>query len=475
MGICGADPVAVVDGLDNLAAPGDDERATLARLGYAPNTRMACCARLRGPVSVALKPEAAPAAARPAAVRCDESIKRIVIVGNGIAGVTAADFARRTHPKCEIHLVGRERFALYNRMGITRLIYGRSAMQGLYLLPDAWYAKQNITLWLNTQAKGIDAAARVVALGTGERLEYDRLVLAPGGRSHLPPIEDFGGLGCYVLRDADHAMHIRDYVQRRRARHAVVAGGGLLGLEAADGLRQLGLEVVVLERGGWPLQRQVDERGGRLLLGYLSGLGIGVLTEAEATRIEAGPAGVTAAVLKDGRKLPCEVLVACAGMRPSVDLAAAAGIKVGHGILVDDRMQTSVPGVYAAGDAAEHAQRVYGQWPAAAAQGEAAGVNAAGGERLYHGTVPATLLKIVGAELASVGRISQEEGDEVIALEAADEYRYAKLVVRGDRIAGALMIGYGQDAAHVADAVKSGRSVAAELADLRRGAFARLG
>lgn len=474
MGICGADPIAVVEGLDNLAPAGDDERATLARLGHGPNTRMACCARVRGPVSVALTPEAATAPAQPAVVQCDESIKRIVVVGNGIAGITAADFARRTHPKCEIHVVARERFALYNRMGITRLIYGRSAMQGLYLLPDAWYEKQGVTLWLNTQANELDTAGRTITLGTGERLEYDRLVLAMGGRSFVPAVEGFGGPGCYVLRDADDAMHIRDYVQRRRARRAVVAGGGLLGLEAADGLRQLGLEVVVLERGEWPLQRQVDERGGRMLLSYLSGLGIGVLSESEATRVDTGPAGVAAATLKDGRTLPCDVFVACVGMRPNVELAAAAGIKVGRGILVDDHLQTSAPGVYAAGDVAEHAERLYGLWPAAAAQGEAAGVNAAGGDRAYRGTVPATLLKIVGAELASVGRIAPEAGDEVIALEAPDEYRYAKLVVRGDRLIGALLIGYGPDAAHVTDAVKSGRSVAAVLPDLRRGTFAAL-
>jgi NADPH-dependent 2,4-dienoyl-CoA reductase/sulfur reductase-like enzyme/ferredoxin len=474
MGICGADPVAIVEGLDHVAPPGDDERATLARLGHGPNTRMACCARVRGPVTVALTPEPATAAAAPAAARYDESIRRIVIVGNGIAGITAADFARRTHPKCEIHVVARERFALYNRMGITRLIYGRSAMQGLYLLPDAWYEKQGVTLWLNTQATALDLAERAVVLGTGERLAYDRLVLAMGGRSAVPTVAGFGGQGCYVLRDADDAMHVRDYAQRRRARRAVVAGGGLLGLEAADGLRQLGLEVVVLERGLWPLQRQVDERGGRMLLAYLSGLGIGVLTEAEATRVDAGPAGVTAATLMDGRTLPCEVFVACVGMQPNVELAAAAGIAVRRGVLVDDRLQTSAQGVYAAGDVAEHAERLYGIWPAAAAQGEAAGVNAAGGERDYRGTVPATLLKIVGAELASVGRIAPEEGDEVIALEAPDAYRYAKLVVRGDRIAGALMIGYGPDAAHVADAVKSGRNIGAALPDLRRGAFAAL-
>jgi NADPH-dependent 2,4-dienoyl-CoA reductase/sulfur reductase-like enzyme/ferredoxin len=474
MGVCGADPVAIVAGGDSLVPPGDEEKATLARLGHAPNTRMACCARIRGPVTVALKPEPAAAPPRAGAASFDASIRRIVIVGNGIAGVTAADFARRTHPQCEIHLVGRERFPFYNRMGITRLIHGRSAMQGLYLLPDAWYEKQGITSWLNTRVEAIDPAARRVALGTGEQLDYDRLVLATGGRSHVPAIAGFGGPGCYVLRDADDAMHVREYAQRRRARRAIVAGGGLLGLEAADGLRQLGLDVVVIERGSWPLQRQVDERGGRMLLGYLSGLGIGVLANAETTRIEAGPAGPVAAVLADGRAFPCDVFVACAGMRPDVDLARAAGIATDRGILVDDRLRTSAEGVYAAGDAAQHGERVYGLWPASAAQGEIAGVNAAGGHRDYAGTIPAALLKIVGAELASVGRIVPEPADEIIAFEAPSEYRYAKLVVRDGVIAGALMIGYGRDATLVAEAVKSARPVHAELERLRSGEFSAL-
>jgi NADPH-dependent 2,4-dienoyl-CoA reductase/sulfur reductase-like enzyme/ferredoxin len=474
MGICGADPVAIVAGTENLAPAGADETATLARLGYAPNTRMACRARVHGPVSVELKPQAAAATASVPVPAFDASIRRIVIVGNGIAGVTAADFARRTHPECEIHLVGRERFPLYNRMGITRLIHGRSAMQGLYLLPDAWYEKHGITSWLNTRVDAIDVGSRAVRLGTGETLGYDRLVLATGGRSFVPALQGFGGPGCYVLRDADHAMHVRDYVQRRRARHAIVAGGGLLGLEAADGLRQLGLDVVVLERGAWPLQRQVDERGGRMLLGYLSGLGIGVLADAEATRLEVGAAGPTAAILGDGRSLPCEVFVACAGMRPDIDLATAAGIRTDRGILVDDRLQTSVAGVYAAGDVAQHRDRVYGLWPASAAQGEIAGVNAAGGSREYAGTIPATLLKIVGAELASVGRIAPEPADEVIAFEAPSEYRYAKLVVRDGLIIGALMIGHGHEAALVADAVKAARPVHAQLERLRQGEFSAL-
>jgi NAD(P)H-nitrite reductase large subunit len=474
MGICGADPVAVTEGMENLSPVGDDEQATLDRLGFAANTRMACCARVRGPVAVMLAPDRTVARLVHVGARHDASIKRVVVVGNGIAGVTAADHVRRTHPSCEIHLVGRERYPLYNRMGITRLIYGRSAMQGLYLLPDAWYGQHSITSWLNTRVDSIDPAARTVTLGTGEILEYDRLILAAGGRSVVPQIEGFGARGSYILRDAEHAMHLREYVQRRRARRAIVAGGGLLGLEAADGLRQLGLEVLVLERGPWPLQRQVDERAGRMLQGYLGGLGIGVLTEAEVVAVEAGPAGVSAVRLKDGRTLPCDAFLACAGVRPDTALAVAAGLEVNQGVVVDDRMQTSAAGLYAAGDIAEHGGRLYGIWPASVAQGETAGVNAAGGERTYSGTVPATILKINGAELVSVGRIAQQDGDEVISFEAPGEYRYARLLVREGRIAGAIMIGHGREATLVGDAVRQGRRIEAELGELRRGGFAAL-
>jgi NADPH-dependent 2,4-dienoyl-CoA reductase/sulfur reductase-like enzyme/ferredoxin len=474
MGVCGADPIAVVKGMDQLSPVESDERATLERLGYAANTRMACCARVQGQVWVKLMPDRAAVAPVHAGTRYDASINRVVILGNGIAGVTAADYVRRTHPICEVHLVGRERFPLYNRMGITRLIYGRSAMQGLYLLQESWYDSHRITSWLNTHADAIDLAARAVTLGTGERLEFDRLVLATGGRSVVPEVKGFGAPGCFVLREAEDAMHVRDYVQRRRARRAIVAGGGLLGLETADGLRHLGLEVMVLERGAFPLRRQVDERGGRLLQRYLAGLGIGVLSLAEPAAIEAGPAGVRGVILADRRVLPAQVFVVCVGMRPNVDLAATAGIRVGDGVIVDDRMQTSAPGVYAAGDAAEHEGHVYGLWPASVTQGETAGVNAAGGDRVYATTVPIAILKIAGADLLSVGRIAPQEGDEVIALEAPGEYRYAKLVVHDSHIAGAVMIGHGREASLVAEAVKRARPVKERLAQLRCGEFAAL-
>ena len=240
MGLCGADPVCILAGMENLSKIGSDERKTLERLGLKPSTRLACMARVRGPVKLALTPEKPEVyqSSIVAGFRHDTSVKRVVIVGNGIAGVTAADHIRRRHPHCEIHLVGREPHHLYNRMGITRLIYGRSAMQGLYLLPDQWYEDFNITCWLNTQVTQIDSQQRQIALGTGEILGYDRLILTTGSRSFVPPIAGFGGAGTFVLRTAEDAMSIRAYVQKQSCRNAVVAGGGLLGLEAAYGLNK---------------------------------------------------------------------------------------------------------------------------------------------------------------------------------------------------------------------------------------------
>ncbi|MEZ4660860.1 MAG: FAD-dependent oxidoreductase [Caldilineaceae bacterium] len=258
MGVCGADPICVREGMENLSPVGSDERGTLERLGLGPNTRMACMARVRGACTIGLKPEE-PEMFQSSIItgyKYDRAVQKVVIVGNGIAGVTAADHVRRRHPHCEIHLIGRERHHLYNRMGITRLIYGRSAMQGLYLMPEKWYDDMGITCWLNTRVTGIDATAQQLQLGTGETLDYDRLILTTGSESFVPPIANVELPGSFVLRTAEDAMAIREYVQTQSAKQAVVAGGGLLGLEAAYGLHKLGMQVTVLERSNALLTRR---------------------------------------------------------------------------------------------------------------------------------------------------------------------------------------------------------------------------
>ncbi len=470
IGACGADPVAVTDGFDRLSEITDEEQATLDRLGLAPNTRMACCARIYGPVTVDLKPKRRPSVMVRAVTDFDRTIRRVVILGNGIAGITAADHARRQHPECEVHVVGRERHFLYNRMGISRLIYGRSGMQGLYLLPEDWYEEHKITSWLNTHATALDLEGQRVELATGEHLEYDRLILATGSQCVVPSIEGFGARGSYALRDADEAMAIRNYVQQQRARHAVVLGAGLMGLEVAYALHKLGLHVTVLCNTPSILSRQLDPAGGGILSRYLEGLGIQILLQAGLAAIRSDAEGrVCEVALEDGRQLPCEVFLACIGVRPDLALARASGLAVKRGVLVDEHLRTSAEHVYAAGDVAEFRGELWGLWPVAVEQGEIAAVNALGGERTYTGFVPPTRLKVVGADVMSVGRFEAEDGDVVLVDQSPEDHRYRKLVLRDGRLVGAILIGYSRDEPAVIKAVKARMEVKDRLGALREG------
>jgi NADPH-dependent 2,4-dienoyl-CoA reductase/sulfur reductase-like enzyme/ferredoxin len=438
MGVCGADPVCVSEGMEHLSAISDDERSTLDRLGLADNTRMACCARVQGPVTMKLEPEkpAKPSLSRIAQFPYDRSVERVVVLGNGIAGVTAADHVRRRHPLARVDVVAEESHHLYNRMGIARLIYGRSAMQGLYLNPEKWYEEHGITPWLNTRARSIDRIRKQVLLGTGETLDYDRLILATGSRSFVPPIDGFGTAGTFVLRTADDALGLRAFAQRHSARRAVVAGGGLLGLEAAYALHKLGLRTTVLERGDRLLRRQLDARASELLQDYLEGLGLEILTSAETVALE-GNGRVNMALLADGRRTEADVFLAAAGIAPNTDLARSAGLAVNRGVLVDERMRTQDYSILAAGDVTEHAGHVHWLWP-------------------------------VGVELASLGRVEERDGDEIVALEESGG-KYRKLVIEDGRIVGAILLGYSAEVAAVRAAINGGQQVGGVMAALRAG------
>jgi NADPH-dependent 2,4-dienoyl-CoA reductase/sulfur reductase-like enzyme/ferredoxin len=477
MGICGADPVAIKAGMECTSAISDDEQATLDRLGFAENTRMACCVRVTGPVQVALTPDK-PKAARISKIldfNYDKDVKRVVVIGNGIAGVTAADHLRRRHPGTQIDLIAEEPHHLYNRMGISRLVYGRSAMQGLYLNPDAWYEERAISTWLNTRALWIDRNNREVALGTGEKLAYDRLILASGSSSWVPPIEGFGATGTGVLRSAADAMALRAYAQRVGTQRGIVAGGGLLGLEAAYALHKLNIKTVVLERSDRLLKRQLDQRAGELLKTYLEGLGLEILLEAEVKTADAN-ARLRNVELADGRRLPAQILLVAAGIQANTELAREAKLEINRGVLVDDHMRTSDPTIYAAGDVVEYGGQLPGLWPTAVAQGEVAAENAAGGDRTYKEVVPVTILKVVGIELSSMGRVEPEPGDEEIALEETGRYR--KLLIADGKIAGAILLGPGNDVAAVRTAITREFDVSGVLPQLRQGrweALAKLG
>jgi NAD(P)H-nitrite reductase large subunit len=314
-------------------------------------------------------------------------------------------------------------------------------MAGLHLLPEHWNDEHRVTAWLNTVATRIDLRSQQVQLGTRETLRYDRLILAMGASADVPAIDGLSRPGSFVLRKAEDAMNVRAYVQEHGCRRAVVAGGGLLGLEAAVALHRLGLRVTVLERGARLLVRHVDPRCSELVGDHFAKAGIEILTGAEAAHV-CGPSAVTGAVLTDGRVVPCEVFLAATGIRPNVDLARNAGVPAARGVLVDDRMQTRIPDVFAAGDAAEHAGRVLGLWPTAAEQARVAAVNALGGNAVVSPQMPPMILKDVGLDLFSIGRSHARSNDDVIVVDRPAFPSYRRLVLCGDRVIGAVILGH---------------------------------
>jgi NAD(P)H-nitrite reductase large subunit len=357
-------------------------------------------------------------------------------------------------------------------MGISRLVYGRSAMQGLYLLPEQWYDDHQIVAWMNTVASSIDVAGKRVLLATGDTIAYDRLILATGSSSSVPPVTGFGRPGSFVLRSAADAMLIRAYAQEQAARDAVVAGGGLLGLEAAHSLHELGLRVTVLERGQRLLSRQIDQHCSELVHAHFARIGLQVLYQAEAESLT-GDDRVSGILLKDGRTLRCDVFLGAIGIRSNVELARQAGIAVNRGVVVNDRMETSVPGVFAAGDVAEHDGRTFGLWPIGAKQGEVAALNALGGNATLTAEVPATILKGAGIDLFSIGRPAAQAGDEIVVDEDPDPAApsYRRLLIAEGRVAGAIVLGnHPEDVAAVTAAVKRRAEISpAQLAALRSG------
>jgi NADPH-dependent 2,4-dienoyl-CoA reductase/sulfur reductase-like enzyme/ferredoxin len=446
-GVCGADPVAVCEGHENLSPPGDDELATLRRLGLEGRARLACMCAVKGPVVIDRDPHSAPAATAAVVASTPKidralraGVQRVVIVGNGVAGMGVAEALRRASDSVQIDVVGNEPHAFYNRMGIGRLIYDASGMDALQLVPPDWPTKQRVKVWTQTVGARIDRAARQLTLASGEALPYDKLVLATGARSTPPDAAFMSHPNAFVLRSADDARAIRDYVHRRKAQRALVVGGGVLGVEAADALHKLGLKVTLLQRADRLMNAQLDEQGAAKLQGYLESIGLQVLTHTSVTKYEGQPQ-LQAAWLSHGPRVRADVFVAALGIQANTFLAEQAGLTLGdNGVRVDRHMQTSDPHIYAVGDVADLKGTPRGLWPIGAAHAATA-VDALLGEPVPYATPRIVLqLKCEGIDLRSQGDVVAREGDEDFHAREGDE-AWWRLIVRSGQLAGGLYVG----------------------------------
>lgn len=470
VGACGADPVTVVSGADQLTEPTARERATLRRIGASADARLACVARVTGSVSVTTRPPAPPPASG-----VDLTVGSIAIIGTGIAGLTTAEHIRRLHPTCTIHLIGREPHLPYNRMALTDLLTGATELSDLGVLPSGWFAEHRVTADVGVLAESFDPDAGKVVLDNGEQVGFDRLVLATGADPITPPVRGLPMPGTFTLRTAEDALAVRGFAESRAdLRHAVVVGAGALGIEVAAGLGALGFQVCVADRDPRPAAALLDERAGELVREELGCLGVEVRTGV-TVRWAVGPRRVTAVRLSDGQRVPCDLLVVCAGTRPNVALAREAGLSTGAGIRVDENLRTNHPRVFAIGDAAEHPSGVTGLWQPAMEQAHvvAEQVVAAVPEltRPYRPRPVVTRLAVPGLTVVAVGRTRLRPTDEAIVVDDDGlARRYLMLVRDADGwVAGGVSVGDADAAARLEAAVESGADADEQMGSLGAG------
>ena len=363
---------------------------------------------------------------------------RYVIVGAGAAGNAAAETIRKLEPESEIRMFTREDRFYYYRPALPEYLAGDKNLKGFTLHDGDWYEKNRIEVHLSTEITDVRPAGKTVIASGGRAYAYDRLLLATGSRAVVPEIPGRDIEGVFTLHTAADA----DAMLRRAetAKTLVVIGGGILGIEAGNGLRRRGLQVAVVGRNRRLLPKQMDAAGAVFLQRRLEEMGFTFhlcVTPREIARLD----GRLAVRLQDGRTLETDMVLLSAGAAPDLALARKIGLSIGKAVQVDDRLQTSLDDVYAAGDLVEHRGVYYGIWPAAMAQGRAAGANMAGRETVYGGTLQSHRLKVAGIDLVSMGDIDAEGEDACVVQSDEEKCIYRKLVIENHAVAGAILLG----------------------------------
>ena len=385
--------------------------------------------------------------------------EHLVVVGNGMAGCRAVEelIARDPH-RYRVTIFGAEPHVNYNRIMLSPVLAGEKTFDEIVINDAAWYAANAIELIAGDPVQGIDRAAKTVTARSGRSVSYDKLLIATGSDPFIIPVpgKDLPGVISFRdMADVDHML-----AAAGRGGDAVVIGGGLLGLEAAHGLSLRGMKVTVIHLMPTLMERQLDEAAGWLLKSALEARGQTILTEAHTAAI-LGDTQVEGVALKDGTVIPASLVVMAVGIRPSVALARDAGLAVGRGIQVDDHMVTSDPSILAVGECVEHDGNVYGLvaplWDMCRALADGLTERHTG----YRGSVTSTKLKVAGLDVFSAGDFSGGDGAEDIVLRDASRGVYKRVVVKGDRVVGAVLYGDTADGGWYFDLLKRAEDVSA--------------
>lgn len=367
----------------------------------------------------------------------ETSKKKIIIVGGGIAGLSAAEHARKAAPTAEIHLYTNEKTPPYYRLNLTRYLADEINADALPVHPDSWYEEQGIALHCDKEIIAINPEAHTIQWSEEGSDNYDNLILACGAHPFIPPIPGAEKRGVTTVRTWDDASHLIDQIAQDTP--CICIGGGILGLEVAGALAKRGAAVTLLETFDYLLPRQLTPDAAAVLEKEVTKLGISVKKQAN-TKAIGGNGQVAHVLLDSGEQLPAALVTITTGIRPNTHLARRAGLQVNNGIIVDAQLRTSMPDIFAAGDAAEWNGTIYGLWEPARFQGAIAGQNAAGATAEFGGIPRMNTLKVLGVDLFSIGVIAPEDGSYVEIVEESDGV-YRRFLFHDNLLAGAILVG----------------------------------
>ena len=384
---------------------------------------------------------------------------KLVVVGNGMAGMRTVEELLKIAPELyDITVFGAEPHPNYNRILLSPVLAGEQTVDDIILNSRAWYAENGITLHTGSKVTGIDRVKRVVITENGIEAEYDRLLLATGSSPFILPIPGNDLLGVIGFRDiADVDTMITASAKHT---HAVVIGGGLLGLEAANGLKLRGMDVTVVHKHAWLMERQLDQVSGLMLQRSLEDKGLKFLLQKDTEQLVGDQGRVKALRFKDGQEIPADLVVMAVGIRPNYALAESAGIHCNRGIVVNDTLQTFDPRIYAVGECVVHRGVSYGLVAPLFEQGKVCATHLANfGIGRYTGSVTSTKLKVTGIDLFSAGNFMGGEHTDEIVLHDKIGGVYKKLVLEGDRLVGACLYGDTADGSWYFQLLKDGKDV----------------
>jgi len=366
---------------------------------------------------------------------------KVVMIGAGIAAVEAAEAIRARSPDAEIHLYSREKALPYRRPALTKMISQELTDEQFFLHPETYYREKGFNLHLDMEVTAIDRSSKSVLLSDGNSVKYDKLMIAAGGRGFVPPIQGTELPEVITLREKAQLDSLHDYI-KNGVKNIVVIGGGLLGLETADNLAKLGVNVTVLEACPAILPRQLDEEGAEIMTKLMkSGHNIKVHYGIFVSHLY-GKGKVEGIQTQNGLSVPCELVIISAGIKCNIEIAAAADLETGWAIIVDEHMQTSDPDIFSAGDCASFNNCNYGLWLPAKEQGMVAGANIAGESLSFKNILYGARLNAFGTRLFSIGDIGNC-GGEYEKVSSKDDLKntYKKLFFKNRVLVGGIMLG----------------------------------